>query len=119
MEEFDLPDIETVELTDEEEQHERELLRLDMQRQEVDDERRWGGIQFAPPYEEETIKEGPYAGFKMVTFCHKPEFVRAKKCSEERKEYVKQRDKWVEWVVGPIRSKKKSRADRERLEIEK
>ena len=97
MEEFDLPDIEAVEPTDEQNQREREQLRLDMQRQEEDDERRWEGIEFTG---------------------RSPDSARAKKCSEERGEYVKQRDLWVERVVGPIHSKKKSRKDRERLEME-
>lgn len=90
MEHFDLPDIETVEPTDEQEQRERKLLRLDMQRQEEDDERRWKNTHLS----------------------------RARKCAEERTEYISQRDKWVKWVVGPIHSKKKSKADRERLEAE-
>ncbi len=96
MEEFDLPDI-IVEPTDEEEKQEREQLRLDMQRQEADDERRWEGIVFTG---------------------ESPDSARAKKCLEERIEYVGQRDNWVERVVGPIHSKKKSKADRERLEAE-
>lgn len=98
MEEFDVPDIESVEPTDEQEQREREQLRLDLQRQEEDDERRWEGIAFTGA---------------------SPDPARAMKCLEERKEYVTQRDKWVERVVGPIRSKKKSKADRERLEAER
>jgi len=119
MEEFDLPDIEPVVQTDEEEQKERKLLRLDMQRQEVDDERRWKGIELAPSAKAETIKEGPYAGFRIATEDHSPDQARVRKCSEERKRYVKLRDRWVERVVGPIHSKKKSRKDRERLEAER
>ncbi len=95
MEDFVLPDIEVVEPTDEEEQSERDQLKQDMERQETDDERRWEGIEFTG---------------------RSPDSARAKKCSEEREEYVKQRDLWVERVVGPIHSKKKSKADRERLE---
>lgn len=97
MEHFDLPDIEQAEPTDEDEQREREQSKLDMQRQEADDERRWEGIEFTG---------------------RSPDSARAKKCAEERKEYVTQRNGWVERVVGPIHSKKKSKADRERLEAE-
>ena len=118
MEEFDLPDIEAVEPTDEQEKRERDQLRLDMQRQEADDERRWEGIELLPPAKTETIKEGPYAGFNVSVEDLLYDMARAKKCLEERKKYVKQRDRWVEKVVGPIRSKKKSKADRRRLEAE-
>ncbi len=97
MEEFVLPDI-VVEPTDEQEQQEREQLRLDMQRQEADDERRWEGIEFTG---------------------ESPDSARSKKCADERREYVTQRDKWIQWVVGPIHSKKKSRKDRERIEADR
>ncbi len=90
-----------------------------MERQEADDERRWEGIALAPPAKVETIEEGVYAKFKVAVEDHSPDPARVKKCAEERLEYVKQRDIWVERVVGPIHSKKKSRKDKERLEAER
>ncbi len=119
MEEFDLPDIEEpVEPTEEQEQHERELLQFSMQLQEVDDERRWKGIELAACAAAETIKEGPYTGFRIATEDHSPDQARVNKCVKERLVYVTQRDAWVERIVGPIGSRKKSRKDRERLEAE-
>ena len=101
---------------EEDEREEREAMIRDMERQEADDERRWEGIELAPPAKAETIKEGPYAGFKMAVEDHSPDPARAKKCADERKEYVKERDPWIERIVGPIHSKKKSKAKRERLD---
>lgn len=74
--------------------HAGKCIACNMREQEEDDKKRWEGIELPPQPEIETIKDGPYKGFKMAKTVSKPNPEVAEKLRREAEEFEAQQAAW-------------------------